>query len=311
MISRRETVDVLLTTYNGEKYVEVMLDSILSQESVELEIHISDAGSTDRTIEILRVYAEKYSEIRIYNNPGFSSSQNFLFLLSQSRNNYIAFADQDDIWTKDHLINSIIRLEEIEAPLKLSYSNVEIISDKKLNTRRHEKPLTHKINSLFMQNFAQGCTFVIDREVVEVALSLSDDFMVMYDWWLALLVSTYGNVVYSNQREVFYRIHDNNTIGLGSKKKRINSIFKLARNTPWQPIRQLEGIMKHHKLLGETPNFEIMRHFFAGATGCFFDRLHFIFNYRNRIRKTAIEDLNVRILILLGIARRTRLENEE
>lgn len=109
---KKKKVLILLATYNGEKFINLQLQTILDQSHVDIEILISDDNSTDNTLLIIKRFTKLKKKIKIINNPikFGSASQNFFNLIINSKVNnfdYIAFADQDDIWMKDKLITAI------------------------------------------------------------------------------------------------------------------------------------------------------------------------------------------------------------
>ena len=91
-------ISVCIATYNGEKYLAEQLDSILLQVSEEDELIISDDGSTDHTLEILRTYAANYPQIQLLQGPGQGVIANFAFALTHTKGEVIFLADQDDVW---------------------------------------------------------------------------------------------------------------------------------------------------------------------------------------------------------------------
>lgn len=95
-----KSVQVVMSTYNGEKYLKEQIDSILSQEGVDVRLYIRDDGSSDRTTDILASYQEhKNVKIEKGNNLGFAKS--FLTALDEcDEADYYAFSDQDDVWEK-------------------------------------------------------------------------------------------------------------------------------------------------------------------------------------------------------------------
>ena len=105
---------VLMSTYNGEKYLQVQLDSILSQENVDLELLVRDDGSTDSTKTILERYQSE-GKLTWYSGKNKKPAYSFFDLLGKCKDaDYYAFADQDDFWHEDKLINAIKRLEKID-----------------------------------------------------------------------------------------------------------------------------------------------------------------------------------------------------
>ena len=119
------TVQVLLSSYNGEKYIREQLDSILAQEGVNIQLLIRDDGSTDGTNSILTEYEQRCDNISVIYGINVGVIQSFFLLLEQAGSYpYIALADQDDVWLKQKLKRAIekIKKEEnnIRKPLTLA-----------------------------------------------------------------------------------------------------------------------------------------------------------------------------------------------
>ena len=97
-------VQVLMSTYNGEKYIRQQLDSIMNQTYANVSILVRDDGSSDKTVEILREYESRYGgriSILLENNRGVVHSKFILLHHSDSSASYYCFCDQDDIWLPD------------------------------------------------------------------------------------------------------------------------------------------------------------------------------------------------------------------
>ena len=108
-----EKIDILMATYNGEKYIKQQLDSILNQTYNEFNLIISDDASLDGTISILKEYQNKDSRIKVFKqDKNLGVVENFEFLLKQVTNEFFMLADQDDIWEKDKIEKSITKLKE-------------------------------------------------------------------------------------------------------------------------------------------------------------------------------------------------------
>ena len=124
-------VDILLATYNGEKYLKPQLDSILKQTYSNFRLLISDDDSSDKTKEILKEYAKKDKRIILYfQEKNLGVIKNFEFLLKNVENEYYMFSDQDDIWKEDKIEKSINHIKETDSDLV--YSDLEVV-DENLN----------------------------------------------------------------------------------------------------------------------------------------------------------------------------------
>ena len=113
MINKKPTVTVLMSTYNGERFLKEQLDSILQQQDVDVRLCVRDDGSTDGTMDILLEYADAI-ELTIGNNFGVGNSFMSMVYSANLESDYYAFSDQDDIWMPDKLISAVDELKNIE-----------------------------------------------------------------------------------------------------------------------------------------------------------------------------------------------------
>ena len=132
------SVCVLMSTYNGEKYIKEQLDSILSQVGVELSVLIRDDGSSDSTLSIIKDYAEQNKNIKYYVGENIKPAQSFIDLIFNSPDaDYYALSDQDDVWDKDKLKCAIDLLQATNPDKPAMYhSNLRIV-DGDLNFYRY------------------------------------------------------------------------------------------------------------------------------------------------------------------------------
>lgn len=160
-----KSVQVVMSTYNGEKYLKEQIDSILSQEGVYVRLYIRDDGSSDRTTDILASYQEHENvKIEKGNNLGFAKS--FLTALDEcDEADYYAFSDQDDVWEKDKLSTAIEILEEESQSTPLLYCSALQRVDENLNPLHVQSYHGLRINlpSMLTRGRLAGCTFVFNN----------------------------------------------------------------------------------------------------------------------------------------------------
>ena len=126
-----EKIDILLATYNGEKYIKEQIDSILNQSYTNFNLIISDDSSTDSTVEILKEYEKKDERIKlIVQKENLGYIKNFEYLLTQVNSKYYMFSDQDDFWVNDKVLKSYNKL--VKENLDLVFCDLEIV-DENLN----------------------------------------------------------------------------------------------------------------------------------------------------------------------------------
>lgn len=217
---------ILLSTYNGEKYLREQLDSLLLQKDVD--ILIRDDGSTDKTVDILEEYSNLNENILYYcgNNLGYAKS--FWNLLIQKDDyKYYAFCDQDDIWLKDKIENAVTLIEsDAEDVPKLYTSNVICINNSKevISKNAFEGQVLNKYECL-QKSILPGCTFVFNNKAQSL-LSQYNGFMESHDWAAYVIINYFGKIIYDENSYIHYRIHESNTLGIQNKFQKINTKFK-------------------------------------------------------------------------------------
>ena len=218
-------INVLMSTYNGERYLRTQIDSILAQENVIVHLFIRDDASTDSTKTILKEYEENFDNIRvIYSNSNLGACRSFFWLMRMdiSDGDYFALADQDDFWHKDKLYCAVKMLEEYSEEIAMYHSNLSIVDESGLFLRlSHSVPqVSNNRLSFISENLATGCTVVYNRKMADLILKKQPENYSMHDTWLFSVASLFGKVVYDFQPHIDYRVHGKNAVG--ASKRRIS-----------------------------------------------------------------------------------------
>ena len=230
-------VEVLLATYNGEKYLVEQLDSLLAQTYQNWRITAADDGSTDSTRRILEEYAAKDGRITLLPpaTPHGSACANFMSLLRQSTADYIMFCDQDDVWRPEKIQYEMraMRATENRAPnipilvatdLTVVTSDLKVLSESFWSYQNLDPSFTG-FKSLVAQSLVTGCTVLVNRALVNhVRYQMADD-MIMHDWWLSLIAAAFGKICMLEEKTVLYRQHGSNSVGAEAF-----SVLKKLRN---------------------------------------------------------------------------------
>ncbi|MDD5210823.1 MAG: glycosyltransferase family 2 protein [Sulfuricurvum sp.] len=250
---------VLLSTYNGEKYLQEQLDSLFAQSYKEFEIIARDDGSCDNSLAILK--AHNITLLETKQNLGAKKSFEALlkFGLENRESDYFMFCDQDDVWESDKIEKSYLKIQEIEhnrldMPV-LVHSDLKVV-DTKLATvhgsfweYEHILPRYNSLNRLLMQNTITGCTMIINKKLAEKCLPIPEA-SIMHDWWIGLVASQFGAIGYIEEATISYRQHSKNTIG--AKKFTPLSVFKKA----WDLLFHKNLYLKHlHSNLAQAKAF--------------------------------------------------------
>lgn len=220
-------ISVCMATYNGEKYIEEQIESILKQIGPNDELIISDDGSKDNTIKIIEEFND--DRIKIYINEGVHGfSHNFENALKKSKGDIIFLSDQDDIW----LDNKIEKTLDTLSICDMAISDCITINEKKEIIQKSRfkafniKPgfINHLIKSRFL-----GCCIAFNRKVLDASLPfpLRDD-LVEHDIWLVAVAYKYFNVELIKEPLIYYRRHDNNVSDGGFQKgySLMNKIYR-------------------------------------------------------------------------------------
>lgn len=217
-------VTILMSTYNGEKFLQEQLDSLYAQKGVKVSILVRDDGSTDSTISILDKNA-KLGLLLWYSGKNKKSALSFLDLIMKApESDYYAFCDQDDIWSENKLIRAIDLLEGNEVP-SLYYCGA-ILIDSANNYIGSLTPMLipDRFKGLSYGQSVLGCTMVINYKLMKVIKEIHPKRILMHDAWISHVCQIiHGKIICDNNKYVFYRQHNNNVIG---GKKDIYSIIK-------------------------------------------------------------------------------------
>lgn len=228
---KKKSVAILLTTYNGERYIRQQFDSILAQTFDNWHLYISDDCSTDTTNKIIEEYCGLYPDrfTNMQNRIRFGNARDhFLCLLSNVDAEYYMFSDQDDVWLPWKVEETIALLRSLEKKYALQpimvHTDLEVV-DKDLHTISNSFIKASKLNpqacnfySQLIQNCVTGCTMAFNAElrklVTDIHINLGEESpILMHDWWIGIVAYCFGIVSFLDKPTVKYRQHDTNAIG--------------------------------------------------------------------------------------------------
>lgn len=212
-------VGILLSTFNGEKYLSQQLDSLLAQQGVVVDIYIRDDGSTDSTRAILQGYSKRFANIKILNGHNIGFVKSFLELLSKSGSaDYYAFCDQDDVWLPEKLYRAVDKLASVcdkNIPA-MYFGRTEYVDENLIHIGYSPLLNLNKVGfgNAIVQNVATGCTIVVNSSARELCIASLPEACLFHDWWMYLLVSAFGVVIYDPDSFIKYRQHGGNVVGV-------------------------------------------------------------------------------------------------
>lgn len=244
-----DSIVVLMSTYNGDKYIDEQIASILNQKEVNVHLYIRDDGSTDDTVYILTKYKNMYPrkiDLELGDNKGVKNSFAWL-ILNAPNSQYYAFADQDDIWDADKLYIAISMIKKKEKETVLYFCNQRCVDENNKNefirlSKNNLQP--YFMNTIFFNRYS-GCTMVFDNNLIKkmrkVLSSYEGNVRVMHDIVCLVIAQLTGNTIYDSTAHMSFRRHEANVteaveynnMGLYKKiniiKRKINTLAKYKK----------------------------------------------------------------------------------
>ena len=213
-------VAILLSSYNGEKFIAEQVDSLLAQEGVDIHIIVRDDGSTDNTVDIIKEFKAAHpGKIELIEGANVGWCKSFFLLVEYAAQKteceFYAFCDQDDIWLPDKLRVAVSALESMPDKTlpRLYCSNLFYYKDGiNFGKIRKKKPIPTYKNCL-VRNYATGCTIVFDNNLLKLIAAEPPGITVAHDYWAYMVAVLCGNVCIDNESYILYRQHENNQIG--------------------------------------------------------------------------------------------------
>lgn len=224
-------IQILMSTYNGEKYIGEQLDSIISQKGVDKTLLIRDDGSFDQTVEIIKDYQKRYPWISYYQGENIGVKYSFFDLIMKADKcaDFISFSDQDDVWYPDKLRHAVRCLKSFSAgeETPLLYCSSQTIVDEELepiSVTVSRDVYAPSFGNALVQNICTGCTAVINRSLLLLIrnnMPKHVDSIIMHDWWLYLSASCFGKVFFDRSSYLLYRQHSKNAFGAITNRRRL------------------------------------------------------------------------------------------
>ncbi|HGC9125079.1 TPA: glycosyltransferase family 2 protein [Streptococcus agalactiae] len=286
-------VNILMATYNGEKFLAQQIESIQKQTFKEWNLLIRDDGSSDKTCDIIRNFTAKDSRIRFINeneHHNLGVIKSFFTLVNYEVADFYFFSDQDDVWLPEKLSVSLeaAKHKASDVPL-LVYTDLKVVNQE-LNILQDSmiRAQSHHANTTLLpeltENTVTGGTMMINHALAEKWFTPND--ILMHDWFLALLAASLGEIIYLDLPTQLYRQHDNNVLGARTMEKR----FKILREGPksiftryWKLIhdsqKQASLIVDKYGDIMTANDLELIKCFIKIDKQPFMTRLRWLWKY--------------------------------
>lgn len=286
-------VNILMATYNGEKFLAQQIESIQKQTFKEWNLLIRDDGSSDKTCDIIRNFTAKDSRIRFINeneHHNLGVIKSFFTLVNYEVADFYFFSDQDDVWLPEKLSVSLEAAQHkasdvpllVYTDLKVVNQELNILQDSMIRAQSHHANTT--LLPELTENTVTGGTMMINHALAEKWFTPND--ILMHDWFLALLAASLGEIIYLDLPTQLYRQHDNNVLGARTMDKR----FKILREGPksiftryWKLIhdsqKQASLIVDKYGDIMTANDLELIKCFIKINKQPFMTRLRWLWKY--------------------------------
>ena len=225
-------VTILMSTYNGERFLAEQIESIRQQTYTDWQLLIRDDGSKDRTREIIQDFCQKDNRIHFVNPDSVENLgviKSFFHLLKHQMSDVYFFSDQDDVWLPKKVemqLEEAIKYDDNQ-PL-LVYTDLKVV-DQELNVvhesmiRTQSDHANTELLQEITENTVTGGVSMINQALADLWTGQEEYDLLMHDWYLALLAAAFGHLVYIDRPSELYRQHSNNVLGARTLRKRMQN----------------------------------------------------------------------------------------
>ena len=185
---------------------------------------VRDDSSKDETLPILQKFANKVKKVEIIpDNINIGAKASFARLVEAALENdswdYLMFADQDDIWMKNKIEKTLLKMKNshegipllVHSDVSVADSNLQIIH-RSLWEYQNIDPNKDTFNNFLLKNAVTGCTIMMNRQLAQMILPIPNE-AIMHDWWIAMVASAFGKIAYIDEPLMLYRQHGTNDTG--------------------------------------------------------------------------------------------------
>ncbi len=289
-------VQILMSTYNGERFLAEQIESLLRQTWGNLEILIRDDGSKDKTPDILREFGAKYNNIIVYLEGNQGVSRSFFELLRKSDADYVAFCDQDDIWLEEKIEVAVGRLQKEKGPALYCSNKILVDSKGNIMDKQDGRRRVPGFGNAVVECICTGCTAVMNREMADIIKARTPQRAILHDWWSYLVASYVGKVIFDEGAYIKYRQHGGNVVGaragfLGEIRLKAAYLRK-SRGRLYGQLSEFAELYRGDRKKDALVDMVLAARHFAGRGKVFFNRQIY--------RQSRLDGIIMRMLFLVG-----------
>lgn len=303
-------VNILLSTFNGEKYLSQLLDSIKSQDYKNIDIWIRDDGSVDMTWSILQSFSANQRNVNLIRGDNVGVINSYIKLINMicDQSSFCAFCDQDDIWHRSKITRAVNMLMAQPDPSECLYCAKQEYMDGNLNHLGYSsEPRALNFNNAIVENIAVGCTVVFGSKIRNYLQNINSDGIMMHDWWAYLISTAFGKVIYDPYPVIKYRQHPHSVTawepGLVKIKVRIKGLIRRLferKHSGLDSLNQAVKFINTYPELADEKRQLVEQLLMLRSGKRFFDRIRYVIKPRV-YRNDKIENFGLKVMILLGL----------
>ncbi len=218
--SLKPQVAILMCTFNGELYLKEQLDSIKTQDYKNWTLYVSDDGSTDQTLSILKNYQAFWGKdkLHILKGPRQGFQKNFMSLIISKKihADFYMLCDQDDVWLPKKIITAIHHLQNQDQSCPQLYCGRTSYVTKKLKFIKDSELFLRprSFHNAIVQSIAGGNTMAYNNALKKISMKFPEVKIISHDWWLYILCElSFGQTYYDHNSYILYRQHERSLIG--------------------------------------------------------------------------------------------------
>jgi glycosyltransferase involved in cell wall biosynthesis len=225
-MNKSYSIDIVLSTFNAERFIDDLLESLVDQTHRTWRLLIRDDGSSDGTLCVLEKFLDSENRAVLLSdglgNQGIIRSYSILLESTDAR--FTMLCDQDDIWDRNKIEKTLLKMRSLEkdhgadkpilvhTDMRVVAENMSPMADSFWKYQGLNPASGGKLNRILIQNVVTGCTVMMNRALCKLATPIPDD-AIMHDWWIALVACVFGKTGYVHTPTISYRQHTGNYLG--------------------------------------------------------------------------------------------------